>query len=309
MSRSVITPTGMFCWSTTGIIPQSFSAIICATWRSGRSCLQQAGLAVITVFSSIGSSCMCEGTRRVPGGRFGGREPEPCNPAFRHGQGVRGTARLGIHDQGPRIHMRHPLALALAVALAAISPQAPAQDASPVPVPAPQAAADQAQANTFFAESPLPLHYPQFDRIRDSDFAPAFDRGMAEELEEIEAIANNPEPATFENTIVALQKTGQVLSRAQTVFYSLISADTNDAREALRAQYAPKFSAHRDAIVLNPKLFARIKAVHDGLGASGLQGEDRRLVEKYYEDFGRAGANLPDADKARLKQINAELAQ
>ena len=205
--------------------------------------------------------------------------------------------------------MRHPLALALAVALAAISPQAPAQDASPVSVPAPQAAADQAQANPFFAESPLPLHYPQFDRIQDSDFAPAFDRGMAEELEEIEAIANNPEPATFENTIVALQKTGQVLSRAQTVFYSLISADTNDAREALRAEYAPKFSAHRDAIVLNPKLFARIKAVHDGLDASGLQGEDRRLVEKYYEDFGRAGANLPDADKARLKQINAELAQ
>src|SRR5690606_551810 len=187
--------------------------------------------------------------------------------------------------------------------------QAPAQDASPVSVPASQAAADQALANPFFAESPLPLHYPQFDRIRDSDFAPAFDRGMAEELEEIEAIANNPEPATFENTIVALQKTGQVLSRAQTVFYSLISADTNDAREALRAEYAPKFSAHRAAIVLNPKLFARIKAVHDGLDASGLQGEDRRLVEKYYEDFGRAGANLPDADKARLKQINAELAQ
>ncbi len=203
--------------------------------------------------------------------------------------------------------MRHPLALALAVALAAVTPQAPAQDSSPVSVPASKAG--QGQANPFFAESPLPLHYPQFDRIRDSDFGPAFERGMAAELAEIQAIANNPEPPTFENTIVALQRTGDVLERAQTVFYALISADTNDAREALRAEYAPKFSAHRDAIVLDPKLFARIQAVHDGLDASGLQGEDRRLVEKYYENFVRAGAQLPDADKARLKAINAELAQ
>jgi len=204
--------------------------------------------------------------------------------------------------------MRHPLALALAAVLAAAPFHATAQDASPVSVPSP-AAAPQAQDNPFFQQSPLPLHYPQFDRIRDTDFAPAFDRGMAEELAEVEAIANNPEAPTFENTIVALQEAGDILERAQTVFYALISADTNDAREALRAEYAPKFSAHGDAIVLNPKLFARIQAVHDGLDASGLQGEDRRLVEKTHENFVRAGARLPDADKARLKAINAELAQ
>ncbi len=205
--------------------------------------------------------------------------------------------------------MRHPLALALATLLAAAPFHAQAQDASPVSVPAPGATAPQAQDNPFFHESPLPLHYPQFDRIQDSDFAPAFDRGMADELAEIDAIANNPEPPTFENTVVALQKTGRILERAQQVFYNLVGADTNDTREALRAEYAPKFSAHRDAIVLNPKLFARIQAVYDDLDASGLQGEDRRLVEKYYENFVRAGAKLPDADKARLKAINAELAQ
>jgi peptidyl-dipeptidase Dcp len=205
--------------------------------------------------------------------------------------------------------MRHPLALALAVALAAtVSPQAIAQDASPVSVPASQAAA-QAQPNPFFSESPLPLHYPQFDRIQDSDFAPAFDRGMAEELAEVAAIAHNPEPATFENTLVALQKAGRTLARAQTVFYSLISADTNDAREALRAEYAPKFSAHNDAIMLDPALFARIESVYAGLDATGLSGEDRRLVEKYHENFVRAGARLGDAEKAHLKQINARLAE
>ena len=113
--------------------------------------------------------------------------------------------------------MRHPLALALAAVLAAAPFHAPAQDASPVSVPAP-AAAPQSQENPFFQQSPLPLHYPQFDRIQDADFAPAFDRGMADELAEVEAIANNPEPPTFENTIVALQKAGDVLTRAQTVF-------------------------------------------------------------------------------------------
>jgi peptidyl-dipeptidase Dcp len=174
-------------------------------------------------------------------------------------------------------------------------------------VPADQAAASQ--ANPFFAESPLPLHYPQFDRIHDSDFAPAFDRGMAEDLAEARAIADNSAPATFENTILALERKGSILDRAQTVFFNLVGADTNPAREKLRAEYAPKFSAHRDAIVLDPKLFARIKALHDGLDTSALDDEGKRLVTKYYEDFVRAGANLPDADKAKLRDMNGELAK
>src|SRR5690606_5173856 len=198
--------------------------------------------------------------------------------------------------------MKHPLAVALSIALAATSPYAHAQDATPV-------AASAQQANPFFSESPLPLHYPQFDRIQDSDFGPAFDRGMADELAEIAAIAANPAPATFDNTIVAMEKSGQVLDRATSVFYNLVGADTNDAREKLRAEYAPKFSAHNDAIRLDPKLFARIKALYDGREASGMDAQDTRLVEKYYEDFVRAGANLSDADKSRLKEMNAELAR
>jgi peptidyl-dipeptidase Dcp len=205
------------------------------------------------------------------------------------------------------MNLSHHHALALAVALAILPLHANAQDISHVPASSTQAPATQ--ANPFFGESPLPLHYPQFDRIQDSDFAPAFDRGMADELAEVATIRDNPAPATFDNTIVAMEQKGQVLNRATSVFYNLVGADTNDAREALRAQYAPKFSAHRDAIVLNPKLFARIKALHDGRDATGMDAQDQRLVEKYYQDFVRAGANLSDADKAHLKDMNAELAQ
>ncbi|MFC7302517.1 M3 family metallopeptidase [Cognatiluteimonas weifangensis] len=200
--------------------------------------------------------------------------------------------------------MKHPLVLALAAALATAAPlHAQAQT--------PPAVTDQtptAQPNPFFAESPLPLHYPQFDRIADSDFAPAFDLGMARNLEEVEAIANNPAAPTFDNTLVALERAGRILNRAQAVFFNLVSADTNPAREQLRAEYAPKFSAHRDAIMLDSKLFARIKTLYDGLQASALDAQDKRLVEKYHEDFVRAGANLSEADKARLKAMNAELA-
>src|SRR5690606_913394 len=210
MSRSVIVPTGMPCSSTTGIIPQSLSAIIRATCCRLVSRPQQAGLAVITVFSSMVGSWGWGRPPMLDKARFRAREPRPPPPApaFRHGQpGVR-AARLVVHVPKPRMTMRHPLALALATLLAAAPFHAQAQDASPVSVPAPGATAPQAQDNPFFHESPLPLHYPQFDKIQDSDFAPAFDRGMADELAEIDAIANNPEPPTFENTVVALQKTG-----------------------------------------------------------------------------------------------------
>ena len=200
--------------------------------------------------------------------------------------------------------MKHPLALALAVALTATPLHAQTKAD-----PAVSSQAPQAQANPFFSESPLPLHYPQFDAIHDSDFAPAFDRGMTDELADIAAIADNPAPATFDNTILALERSGQILDRATTVFYNLVGADTNDAREKLRADYAPKFSAHRDAIVLNPKLFARIKALYDARTSAALPPQDARLVERYYTDFVRAGANLSDADKVKLKAMNAELAK
>ena len=170
-------------------------------------------------------------------------------------------------------------------------------------------AATAPPANPFFAESPLPLHYPQFDRIKDSDFAPAFDAGMAGQLKEVDAIANNPKAPTFENTLVALERSGLVLDRATTVFSSLVGADTNDERNRLRKEYATKFAAHDDAIGLNSKLFARIDALYQKRAGLGLDAEGARLVERYYKDFVRAGAKLSDADKVKLKHMNAELAE
>jgi peptidyl-dipeptidase Dcp len=163
-------------------------------------------------------------------------------------------------------------------------------------------------ANPFFAESPLPLHYPQFDRIKDSDFPPAFDAGMAGQLKEVDVIANNPKAATFDNTILALERSGRVLDRATTVFFNLVGADTNDERNRLRNEYSTKFAAHDDAINLNGKLFARLDTLYQKRDGLKLDAEGLRLVERYYKDFVRAGAKLSDADKTKLKQMNAELA-
>jgi len=170
------------------------------------------------------------------------------------------------------------------------------------------AAAPLPQDNPFFAPSPLALHYPQFDRIRDSDYAPAFDAGMASHLEEIRAIAENPQAPSFENTVVAMERSGQLLDRATTTFFNLVGADTNDARNALRNEYAPRFAAHTDAIQLNARLFARLQTLYDSRARLGLDAEGQRLVEKYYSDFVRAGAKLSDPDKEKLKAINTEMA-
>ena len=131
---------------------------------------------------------------------------------------------------------------------------------------------------------------------------------MAEQLKEMDAIANNPAAPTFENTIIAMEKSGQVLDRATTVFFNLVGTDTNDARNKLRADYSAKFAAHGDAISLNPKLFARIKALFDKRNDLGLDAEGVRLIERYHTSFVRSGANLNDADKATLTKMNGELA-
>ena len=197
--------------------------------------------------------------------------------------------------------MNTRLALALAASLGLTLPA--------YTLPA-EAATQQAatQANPFFAESPLPLHYPQFDKIKDSDFAPAFDAGMVQQLKEVDAIANNKAAPTFENTLIALENSGAVLDRATTVFFALIGADTNDTRKQLQADYSARFAAHGDAINLNGKLFERIKTLYDKRDTLGLDAEGVRLVEKYHDNFVRSGAKLSDADKAKLRGINAELA-
>ena len=162
--------------------------------------------------------------------------------------------------------------------------------------------------NPFFQQSTLPYQYPQFDKIKDSDFAPAFDRGMADNTFEINAIANNPAAPSFDNTIIAMEKAGQILGRATTVFFNLSSANTNDALDKLDADYSPKFAAHFDSVYLNAKLFARIKTLYNSRSTLGLDAQGVRLVERYYTDFMRSGANLTEAQKTRVKAINGEMA-
>ena len=196
------------------------------------------------------------------------------------------------------------LALAIATALAGCASTAPASStATETTMPA------TAYAGVFAQPSPLELHYPQFDKIHDGDFAPAFDAGMARQLEEMDAIANDPAAPTFQNTIVAMEKTGQVLDRATNVFFNLQGTYKTDARDAIEREYAPKFAAHRDAIALNPKLFARIKSLYDARASLGLDAIDLRLLERRYQDFVRSGAALDEAQKARIREINTELSK
>ncbi len=200
--------------------------------------------------------------------------------------------------------LANALALAITASLAgcAIAPTSQATPATP------SASMPATADNPLFAPSPLQWEYPQFDKVRVEHFAPAFDRGMQEERAEFDAIADNPDPASFENTIVAMERTGQTLGRTMAVFSGINATNTNDAIQKLQAEYAPKFSAHRDAISLNPALFARIKAVYEGRAQAGLDAESLRLVEKYYEDFVRSGANLTPEQKERVKAINSEMA-
>ena len=162
--------------------------------------------------------------------------------------------------------------------------------------------------NPFLAESTLPYQLPPFDRIEDAHYRPAFEQGMAEQLEEIDAIAGASDPPTFENTIVALEESGRLLDRVATTFFSLSSADTNDAMDEIRSEVAPKLAAHTDQILLNGDLFARVRALHELRETLDLDAESRRLIEEYYVDFVRAGALLSDAEKERMQAINAELA-
>ena len=204
--------------------------------------------------------------------------------------------------------MNRPLACALALAISAAS--LVGCDKSPTPTSSNKAAmpVDAAQDNPFFAESTLQLKFPQFDKIKDNHFSPAFNRGMAEQVKEVEAIANSAEPATFENTILAMERAGQLLARAIAVFSNLTSANTNDALDKLDEEYSPKFAAHSDSIYLNPKLFERVKSLYEKRDTLGLDPEGLRLVERYYSDFVRAGANLTEEQKTRVKTINGEVA-
>jgi peptidyl-dipeptidase Dcp len=163
--------------------------------------------------------------------------------------------------------------------------------------------------NPLLTKSTLPYQLPPFGLIKDEHFAPAFEQGMAEELKEVEAIAGDTAAPTFDNTIVALERSGETLARANRAFNILTGALTNPALQKLETAMSPRFAAHRDAIRLNPALFARIAALHDTRDSLGLDPESKRLLERYYKDFVRGGARLSEADKLKLKVLNAELAK
>ena len=163
-------------------------------------------------------------------------------------------------------------------------------------------------SNPFAKPSTLPLQYPAWDKIRNEHFAPAFAEAMRQETLEMEAIANNKAAPTFENTIVAMERSGQLMNRVSTAFGTLTGSYTNDTLIALAKDLAPKLSAHNDAIRLNPKLYARIKALYDKRTKLGLDAESQYLIERYHTDFVRAGAKLSEADKQKMKAMNGELA-
>ncbi len=163
-------------------------------------------------------------------------------------------------------------------------------------------------ANPFFSANSLPYDLPPFDRLDDAHYLPAFERGMAEQLEEVEAIASDADAPTVENTLVALERSGRLLDRVATTFFPLIRSNTNDAMDATRTEVAPRLAAHSDQIYLNPALFARVRTLHEQRDSLEIDPEAYRLVEKYYTDFVRAGAELSAVEQDRMRAINAALA-
>jgi peptidyl-dipeptidase Dcp len=188
--------------------------------------------------------------------------------------------------------------LAAALAVTALAAAAETQDAG-----TPAMAAD----NPFAHSSPLQFEFPPFDKMHDADYLPAIEEGMRGQLKEVAAIAHNPHAPTFENTIVALERSGQLLDRATTVFYNLNSCNTDPAMQKVETQVAPKLAAHQDAVFLDPMLWARVDALYKKRDSLKLDPESLQLLTRYHVQFVRAGAQLGPKDKERLKAINEQL--
>ena len=161
--------------------------------------------------------------------------------------------------------------------------------------------------NPFFKEYTTPFQVPPFNEIKLEHYMPAVDAGIADQIAEIKAITDNKEEATFNNTILAFDLSGDLLNNVGNVFFNLNSANTNDEMQALAREITPKLSAHRDNIMLNKDLFKRVKAVYEKRKDLNLDAEQIRVVEKYYQDFERSGANLPEDKQAELRKLNDEL--
>ncbi|PPG03928.1 peptidase M3 [Pseudoclavibacter sp. RFBI5] len=163
--------------------------------------------------------------------------------------------------------------------------------------------------NPFANPSSLPFQLPPFGEVREEHFLPAFEAGMAQQLAEVQAITANPEPATFANTVEALERSGQLLERTAAVFFTLSSGDATPGIDKIEAEIGPRLTAHEDSITLNRALFARIQSVYDTREQAGLTDEQTFLVEKLHRNSSLAGAGLDDASSARLRELNGRLSE
>jgi peptidyl-dipeptidase Dcp len=163
-------------------------------------------------------------------------------------------------------------------------------------------------SNPLAAETTLPFEAPPFDKLKDTDFEPAIEAGMVEESKEITTIADDSAPPTFDNTIKAMERSGQLLARANILFQNLLQANSTDVLQKVSETEAPRLQAHTDEILLNPKLFARVKTLYQARDTLGLDDKQKFLLQRTYTRFVRAGAELSDADKAKLRDINGQLA-
>ncbi|GGG83448.1 peptidyl-dipeptidase Dcp [Edaphobacter dinghuensis] len=172
--------------------------------------------------------------------------------------------------------------------------------------PAFAAGAEFGPSNPFYAASTLPFQAPPFDKIKDSDYQPAIEAGMAQQLVEMKVIADNPAAPTFENTLVAMEKSGQLFDRVMMVFNGVTGANMDPELQKVQDIEAPKLAAHDDAIYLDSKLFHRVETIYKERESLKLDPESLKLVDFYYKKFVHSGANLSDDDKAKLKKLNEE---
>ena len=193
------------------------------------------------------------------------------------------------------------------LATAALAVATNSQAATPAHKKAPAASASLPAANPFAKASTLPSQAPRFDVIKDRDYEPALLAGIAQQRREVLAIANSPAPPTFANTLVAMERSGELLERAQLAFSAVSGANTDDALQAVDTHMAPKFAAHHDFIYLNPKLFARVQSLYDRRASLNLDPEQAKLLQVYYDQFVKAGAKLAPAKQAQLKLMNLRL--
>ena len=161
--------------------------------------------------------------------------------------------------------------------------------------------------NPFYSPSTLPFEAPDFDAISIEHYRPAFEEGMERELEEIDSIATNPDEPTFENTIVAMERAGQLLGRVSNVFYNLTSAHTNEELQEIQSEMAPKLASHSDNIYLNSDLFERVRTLYENRNELDIDAAERKLLEDTYRDFVRAGALLTEDEQQRMREINERI--